>query len=149
MYPLNILNFHDALCAVLIAFFCRLYGTADMLYRRGSAIVAYIIHSTWPRLLQPFHRVRGPRRRSQVLTCQLQSTQLCTVQGQRSFGLLESTQEWCLVMFNDTTAERHQHAKERQWPVSALSKRCNKHGWSERGQPCVAGVRGGSCVWLE
>ena len=22
-------------------------------------------------------------------------------------------------------------------------------GWSERGQLCVAGVRGGSCVWLE
>ena len=22
-------------------------------------------------------------------------------------------------------------------------------GWSERGRPCVAGVRGGSCVWLE
>ena len=53
----------------------------------------------------------SPRRGEGVHTwqsqiwCRLQSKQLCTMQGQRSFVLHESTQEWCSDTFSGTTAK--------------------------------------------
>ena len=92
--------------------------------RRDSTILVYAIRSTWPRPIQPLPRVMGgPRTVKPRLQCQLQSTQLCTVLGLRSFVLHKSTQEWCSVVFSDKTAERCQRTEEWQWPVSTLSRR--------------------------
>ena len=74
----------------------------------------------------------SPRRGEGVHTwqsqiwCRLQSKQLCTMQGQRSFVLHESTQEWCSVTLSGKTAKRHQLTEEQQWPVSTLSRRSSK-----------------------
>ena len=59
VHLLKIPNFHSVLCAVYIAFVCRLYRALDLIARRDSAILAYVIRSTWPRPLQPFPRVVG------------------------------------------------------------------------------------------
>ena len=59
--------------------------------------------------------------------CWLQSTQLCTiyVKTKKLYSKWKCTQEWCSIMFSDKTADRRQRTEERQWPVSALSKRSN------------------------
>ena len=108
MYPLNILNFHGMLHAVLLAFVCWHRHA-----RRDSAILAYVINFTWPRSLQPLPRVmRGSRTAEPSVWCQLQSMQLCSMQGQRSFVLRKSTQEWCSVTFSDKAAERRQYTEK-------------------------------------
>ena len=61
-------------------------------------------------------------------------------------------------MFNDTTAERHQRTEDanglflhyQRGVTSMAGVRGGSHVWLEgEGQLCVAGVRGGSCGWLE
>ena len=55
--------------------------------RQDPAILDYVICSTWPRPFRPLPRVRGPRMAKPSFRCQLRSTQLCTIQGQRLEGL--------------------------------------------------------------
>ena len=83
--------------AVLIALARWLYHMG-----RDAAILAYIIRSMLPRVLHSFPRIMGggsggyvPHTAKPSFWSRLQSTQLCTMHGQRGLALHESTQEWC------------------------------------------------------
>ena len=87
-------------CICLFALLHRTHATRDI------SILVYIICSAWPGpFSRPLREGKGSIHGEAKFWCRLQSKQLCTMQGQRSFVLHESTQEWCSVTFSGNTAK--------------------------------------------
>ena len=95
-------------CFLLIALVCRLYCTVDMLNQIPPFRLHHLLHKPQAPSAIPIGQwvVDFPRTGKLSFPCQfpcqLQSIQLCTIQGQRHFVLCERTQEWCSVMLSDS-----------------------------------------------
>ena len=98
-------------CFLLIALVCRLYCTVDMLNQIPPFRLHHLLHKPQAPSAIPIELwvVDFPRTGKLSFPCQfpcqLQSTQLCTIQGQRRFVLCESTQEWCSFTLSDSIEE--------------------------------------------